>query len=260
MVNGDAGRLAQVFANLLTNSAKYTPPYGDVSVRAAADRRTVRMSVRDTGMGIAPDVLPHVFEVFVQGARRDAVRAGLGLGLAIVRSLTELHGGRVEARSAGLNQGSEFVVELPLLEGSPRETARPTPRDHPAPVSRPMRVLVVDDNLDAAEMLAEWLSAIGHSVRVAADGPTALEIASEFRPDVALLDIGLPVMDGYEVARRLRELPGCAKTRLIALTGYGQESDHDRSRRAGFEDHLVKPVDLDAITNAVSYPPASTGR
>ncbi len=256
MVNGDAGRLAQVFANLLTNSAKYTPPYGDVAVRATHDRRTVRVSVRDTGMGIAPDVLPHVFEVFVQGSRRDAVRAGLGLGLAIVRSLTDLHSGRVEARSAGLNQGSEFVVELPLLEGPPRETARPTPRDHPAPVSRPMRVLVVDDNLDAAEMLAEWLSAIGHSVRVAADGPTALEIAAEFKPDVSLLDIGLPVMDGYEVARRLRELPGCGKTRLIALTGYGQESDHDRSRRAGFEDHLVKPVDLDAITSAVSFPPS----
>jgi len=255
-VNGDAGRLAQVFANLLTNSAKYTPPYGEVSVRATDDRRTVRVSVRDTGMGIAPDVLPHVFEVFVQGSRRDAVRAGLGLGLAIVRSLTELHGGRVEARSSGLNQGSEFVVELPLLEGPPRESARPTPRDHPAPVSRPMRVLVVDDNLDAAEMLAEWLSAIGHSVRVAADGPTALEIAADFKPDVALLDIGLPVMDGYEVARRLREQPGCAKMRLIALTGYGQESDHDRSRRAGFEDHLVKPVDLDAITRAVSFPPS----
>ena len=255
-VNGDAGRLAQVFANLLTNSAKYTPPYGDVSVRAMGDRRMARVSVRDTGMGIAPDVLPHVFEVFVQGSRRDAVRAGLGLGLAIVRSLTELHGGRVEARSSGLNQGSEFVVELPLLEAPPREAARPTPRDHPAPVGRPMRVLVVDDNLDAAEMLAEWLGAIGHAVRVAADGPTALEIAAEFKPDVALLDIGLPVMDGYEVARRLRDQPGCAKMRLIALTGYGQESDHDRSRRAGFEDHLVKPVDLDAITHAVSFPPA----
>ncbi len=255
-VNGDAGRLAQVFANLLTNSAKYTPPYGDVSVRATSDRRIVRVCVHDTGMGIAPDVLPHIFEVFVQGSRRDAVRAGLGLGLAIVQSLTELHGGRVEARSAGLNQGSEFVVELPLLEAPPRETARPTPRDHPAPVSRPMRVLVVDDNIDAAEMLAEWLSAIGHGVRVAADGPTALEIAADFKPDVALLDIGLPVMDGYEVARRLREQPGCAKMRLIALTGYGQESDHDRSRRAGFEDHLVKPVDLDAITRAVSFPPS----
>ncbi len=254
-VNGDAGRLAQVFANLLTNSAKYTPPYGDVSVRATSDRRIVRVCVRDTGMGIAPDVIAHVFEVFVQGSRRDAVRAGLGLGLAIVQSLTELHGGRVEARSAGLNQGSEFVVELPLLEAPPRETTRPTPRDHPAPVSRPMRVLVVDDNIDAAEMLAEWLSAIGHGVRVAADGPTALEIAAEFKPDVALLDIGLPVMDGYEVARRLREQPGCTKMRLIALTGYGQESDHDRSRRAGFEEHLVKPVDLDAITRAVSFPP-----
>ncbi len=253
-VNGDTGRLAQVFANLLTNSAKYTPPYGDVYVRAAADHRVVRVSVHDTGIGIAPDVLPQVFEVFVQGARRDAVRAGLGLGLAIVRSLTELHGGRVEARSAGLNQGSEFVVELPLLESVTRDPARPTPRDHPSPVTRPLRVLIVDDNVDAAEMLAEWLGAIGHEVRVAADGPTALEIAGPFVPEVALLDIGLPVMDGYEVARRLRELGGCTTTRLIALTGYGQESDHDRSRRAGFEDHLVKPVDLDAITQAVAFP------
>jgi PAS domain S-box-containing protein len=253
-VNGDAGRLAQVFANLLTNSAKYTPPYGDVYVRATHDGNAVRVSVRDTGMGIAPEVLPHVFEVFVQGARRDAVRAGLGLGLAIVRSLTELHGGRALARSDGLNQGSEFVIELPLLETATRDPARPTPRDHPAPVSRPLRVLIVDDNIDAAEMLAEWLGAIGHQVDVAADGPTALERAATFRPEVALLDIGLPVMDGYEVARRLRELAGCEATRLIALTGYGQESDHDRSRRAGFEDHLVKPVDLDAITQAVSFP------
>ena len=192
----------------------------------------------------------------MQGARRDAVRAGLGLGLAIVRSLTELHGGRVEALSDGLNLGSEFVVQLPLLEMAAREPTRATPRDHPSPVGRPLRVLVVDDNIDAAEMLAEWLGAVGHGVRVAADGPTALELAAQFRPDVALLDIGLPVMDGYEVARRLRDLPGCAKIRLIALTGYGQESDHERSRRSGFEDHLVKPVDLDAITNAVSSPPA----
>ena len=116
-------------------------------------------------------------------------------------------------------------------------------------------MLIVDDNVDAAEMLAEWLVAVGHDAQVAGDGPTALEIAAEFKPDVVLLDIGLPVMDGYEVARRLRELPGCASTRLIALTGYGQESDHERSRRAGFEDHLVKPVDLDAITHAVSFPP-----
>jgi PAS domain S-box-containing protein len=253
-VNGDAGRLAQVFANLLTNSAKYTPPYGDVYVRATRDKKTVRVSVRDTGTGIAPEVLPHIFEVFVQGARRDAVRAGLGLGLAIVRSLTELHGGRVEASSDGPNLGSEFVVELPLFETAEREAARPTPRDRPSPVGRPLRVLVVDDNIDAAEMLAEWFVAIGHRVQVATDGPTALERAADFKPQVALLDIGLPVMDGYEVARRLRELPGCAATRLIALTGYGQESDHERSRRAGFEDHLVKPVDLEAITHAVSTP------
>ncbi len=252
-VFGDVGRLAQVFANLLTNSAKYTPPCGQVRIRARRDARIVRVSVSDTGIGISPEVLPHVFEVFVQGSRRDAVRAGLGLGLAIVRSLTEMHGGRVAARSAGPGSGSEFVVELPLLEKTAFRSIRPTPRDIPAIVIRPLRVLVVDDNLDAAEMLAEWLGTIGHGVRVAADGPTALEVAADFQPDVALLDIGLPVMDGYEVARRLRTLPGCAQTRLIALTGYGQESDHDRSRRAGFEDHLVKPVDLDMIERAVSF-------
>jgi PAS domain S-box-containing protein len=252
-VFGDVGRLAQVFANLLTNSAKYTPPYGQVRIRARLDARTVRVSVSDTGIGISPEVLPHVFEVFVQGSRRDAVRAGLGLGLAIVRSLTEMHGGRVDVRSAGPGSGSEFIVELPLLEKTAFRSIRPTPRELPATVVRPLRVLVVDDNLDAAEMLAEWLGTIGHGVRVAADGPTALEVAADFQPDVALLDIGLPVMDGYEVARRLRALPGCAQTRLIALTGYGQESDHDRSRRAGFEDHLVKPVDLDMIERAVSF-------
>ena len=251
-VYGDAARLAQVFANLLTNASKYTPPAGLVSVRASRDAETLRVSVSDTGIGIAPEILPHVFEVFVQGARRDAVRAGLGLGLAIVRSLTELHGGTVRARSNGPHAGSEFVVELPLLGTAAYRSLRPTPRETPRMLAHPMRVLVVDDNVDAAEMLAEWLGTIGHGVRVAGDGPTALEVAANFRPDVALLDIGLPVMDGYEVARRLRELPGCKRTRLIALTGYGQESDYDRSRRAGFEDHLVKPVDLDAIERAVS--------
>ncbi len=254
IVNGDVARLAQVFVNLLTNSARYTPPEGSVSIRAARTgpgAREVAVSVRDTGIGIATDVLPHVFELFVQGTRPDGVRAGLGLGLAIVRSLVELHGGRVESRSDGPGRGSEFIVTLPLHEAT-LEVEGAAGENGVAPRGRSLRVLVVDDNLDAAETLAEWLQTIGHVSRVAGDGPTALEAANEFEPDVALLDIGLPVMNGYEVARRLRERPGGSRVQLIALTGYGQESDYDRSRQAGFSEHLVKPVDLDAIARSVA--------
>ncbi|MGH7269999.1 MAG: ATP-binding protein, partial [Polyangiaceae bacterium] len=192
-VYADSARLAQVFANLLTNAAKYTPSSGLVRVRATRDTDRVRVSVSDTGTGISPELLPHVFDVFVQGARPDVVRGGLGLGLAIVRSLTELHGGRVEVRSNGPGTGSEFIVDLPLRETT-YKSVRPTPSERRAVSvsARPRRVLVVDDNLDAAEMLAEWLSAMGHQVRVAADGPTALALAAELKPDVALLDIGLP--------------------------------------------------------------------
>jgi signal transduction histidine kinase/CheY-like chemotaxis protein len=250
-VFGDAGRLTQVFANLLTNAAKFTPAGGIVRVEARAEGDQVRVSVKDSGVGMTPELLPHVFETFVQGARAESVRGGLGLGLAIVKSLTELHGGRVRAHSEGSGQGSEFVVELPRLafDQSVRE-----PHDGPAAPTTPakrVRVLIVDDNLDAAQMLAEALGAMGHEVGVAADGPSALALAAEAAPEVALLDIGLPVMDGYEVARRLRETPGCQHTRFIALTGYGQESDRERSRRAGFYEHLVKPVDLDDVARAV---------
>jgi PAS domain S-box-containing protein len=251
-VLGDAGRLTQVFSNLLTNAAKFTPVGGTVRIEARVEGDHVRVGVQDNGIGIAPELLPHVFETFVQGPRVESVRGGLGLGLAIVRSLTELHGGRVHALSRGPGQGSEFVVELPRLLANAASSTIEDGRAAPPGPSRAVRVLIVDDNLDAAEMLAEALGAVGHEVSVAADGPSALEIAATAPPEVALLDIGLPVMDGYEVARRLREIPGCQRTRLIALTGYGQESDRERSRKAGFAEHLVKPVDLDDVTRAVA--------
>jgi PAS domain S-box-containing protein len=251
-VFGDAGRLTQVFANLLTNAAKFTPAEGTIRVTAKVDGDRVLVSVHDTGIGIAPELLSHVFETFVQGERAETVRGGLGLGLAIVKSLTELHGGSVSAHSRGAGQGSEFVVELPRLIATGSRERLEEGGCKGSPATRSVRVLIVDDNVDAAEMLGEALGAFGHVVSVAADGPSALELAAKAPPEVALLDIGLPVMDGYEVARRLREIPGCKRTRLIALTGYGQESDRERSRQAGFDQHLVKPVDLDEVTRAVA--------
>ena len=247
-VKGDSTRLSQVVSNLLTNAAKYTPPGGHIWIRAEAEDGEVVIRVRDSGLGIAPEVLPRVFDLFVQERQAiDRSQGGLGLGLTIVRNLVERHGGTVSAASDGPGTGSEFVVRLPragagsVLEDGPAGGVAETPLFRPdgAP-----KVLVVDDSVDGAEMLSAALSAKGYDTRVAHDAPVALRMAAEFRPDVALLDIGLPVMDGYELAVRLRELPDLHNVRLIALTGYGQESDRRKSREAGFLRHLVKPVDL----------------
>jgi signal transduction histidine kinase len=254
-VFGDAARLTQVFSNLLTNAARFTPPEGTIRVAARAEGELVVVSVEDTGIGIAPALLPRVFDAFVQGRRSEAVRGGLGLGLAIVRSLTELHGGRVSAASRETGQGTKFVVELPLLKGPTADNAVEGPPCKASSSGVGLRVLIVDDNVDAAEILGEALAAMGQQVKVLADGPSALEMAAHWRPQVALLDIGLPVMDGYEVARRLTAIPGCERTRLIAVTGYGQESDRERSRQAGFDEHLVKPVDLDQLMRAAAGSP-----
>jgi signal transduction histidine kinase len=244
-VDGDVTRLAQVVSNLLTNAAKYTPAGGVVEVVGRAEGGDVVLSVRDTGVGIEADLLPRVFDLFAQGPQTaERSRGGLGIGLALVKSLTAMHGGAVEAHSEGADRGSTFTIRLPHVEAS----ARP-----PSPVARPAagvrgggrRVLVVDDNVDAAETLEACLAAWGFSVAVAHDSPTALRTATELEPEVAILDIGLPGMDGYELARRLADVrPG---VRMLALTGYGQESDARRARAAGFEAHLVKPVDLDAL-------------
>jgi signal transduction histidine kinase len=243
-VDGDRMRLAQVAANLLTNAAKYTDAGGSVDVSARADGGAVELRVRDDGIGMSPDLLVRVFDIFEQGARTiDRAAGGLGLGLAIVKSIVTLHGGEVRAASGGPGKGSEFCVRLPLLPPRERTAAPPRPAA-PARAAASRRVLIVDDNEDGALLLDFALSKMGHTTRTAFDGPSALEAAVEFLPDVALLDIGLPAMDGYEVARRLRDLLGERTPALIALTGYGQESDRARSRAAGFDRHLVKPVDL----------------
>jgi signal transduction histidine kinase len=246
---GDPARLTQVFANLLTNAAKYTDPGGRVAITAARDGDELDVAVSDNGRGIAADMLPRVFELFVQERQNlDRARGGLGLGLAIVKNLVELHGGRVEVESGGPGQGSTFRVHLPALvaEAVPLATgAVPTPR--PMPANTTPTVLVVDDNEDAAELMVELLESLGYRTRIAHDAPEVLEAACEFVPDIALVDIGLPTIDGYELARRLRALPSWRGVKMLALTGYGQDSDRERSRAAGFDQHLVKPIGLSTI-------------
>jgi signal transduction histidine kinase/ActR/RegA family two-component response regulator len=250
-VEGDLTRLAQVVGNLVTNAAKYTPDGGDIRLTAGREGDQAVIRVRDTGVGIAADLLPRVFDLFTQGQPSPGgPEGGLGIGLTVVKALAEMHGGSVEAHSDGPGQGSEFVVRLPALppgqEGRGREV-RPAGRAAPG-VSSARRVLVVDDNRDAADSLALVLRAGGHEVRVAYDGRSALQEARAFRPELVILDIGLPGgLDGYEVARRLRQEAGCGGAVLAALTGFGQEEDRRRAQEAGFDAHLVKPADPDAL-------------
>ncbi len=254
-VEGDPTRLAQVVSNLLSNAAKYTDRGGLVTVHAHADDDAVVLTVTDTGIGVSPDIAPRLFELFVQGRQqRDRPAGGLGLGLAIVRNLVEQHGGTVSVRSDGPGHGSEFAVRLPRVA---RLASAKTPSGVRPPARQGVarRVLVVDDNEDAAVSLAELLEARGHTTCVAYDGPSAISVAADFRPDLGVLDIGLPVMDGYELAGRLRELPALAGITLVALTGYGQDMDRERSKAAGFRAHLVKPVDLRAIDEALAELP-----
>ena len=254
---GDAGRLEQVIVNLLTNSAKYTEEGGRVWLTASQEGEEAVIRVRDTGVGIAPELLPRVFDLFTQAERSlDRAQGGLGIGLALVQRLVELHRGKVEAFST-LGQGSEFVVRLPILR-TPIPLPPTAPADAPN-TERALRILVVDDNVDSAESLAMLLQTVGHEVRTAHDGPTGLTAALGFRPDAVLLDIGLPKMDGYEVARRMRLAPELAITPLLALTGYGQESDREKSLEAGFDHHLVKPVDFEKLLGILATVPKPTG-
>ncbi|MCO5169504.1 MAG: ATP-binding protein [Planctomycetes bacterium] len=257
LVDGDEDRLVQVAASLLANAAQFTAPRGTIRVAAARDGEEVTLSVSDDGAGIDPALLPRVFDLFVQGHRSpDRLAGGLGLGLSIVRSLVQLHGGSVTASSAGPGQGSAFTVRLPAARGEAAASLTP---GLVAGAPRARRVLVVDDNQDAADLLAEALEVLGHETRRAFDAPSALLAAAEFAPDAALLDLGLPIMDGWELARRLRELPACRDTRLFAISGYGLEADLERSRAAGFEGHFVKPVDLDVVRGAVEAAPVTGG-
>jgi len=243
-VDADPIRIAQVFGNLLNNAARYCRRDG--SIRLQACRTTdsqAQVRVVDDGIGIDPETLPHVFELFTQGKREATHAQGLGIGLALVRSLVEQHGGRVDAHSAGLGKGAEFTVWLPLSE-TPR-TVAPAASRATAPTD--IRVLVVDDNEDAANALAMALDAAGVAHRVVHDGPNALAMADMFSPDAVLLDIGMPGMDGYEVARRLRAHPDHARVLLVALTGWSHEQDHVHSQAAGFDHHLRKPAELDQL-------------
>ena len=256
-IEGDKMRLAQVFANLLTNAAKYTPAGGSITVSAKRDGATVRVLVEDTGIGMRREMLPVVFDLFVQGRQGlDRSEGGLGLGLSIVKSLVTLHQGTVEARSNGPGKGSEFVVVLPTIASETVQTAAPRPATGELPqapaVANARRVLVVDDNEDAAASLAEWLGDLGHVVEVAHDGPAALAKLESFSPDIALLDIGLPLMDGYELARRIRHEPRLSGIRLVSITGYGMQSDKMRAKEAGFDLHLVKPVELVVIEKVIA--------
>jgi signal transduction histidine kinase len=251
VVQGDSARLAQVVANLLTNAGKYTEKGGRITVHAALDGGHVRISVKDTGIGISAAMLPHVFDMFTQERQAlDRSLGGLGLGLTIVRSLTALHGGSVEAFSDGPNRGSEFVINLPV-RGGVAGAQRLDALAAMTPASVVRRILVVDDNEDAAATLADFLGGRGHAVAVAGDGPSALRLLGEFAPEVALVDIGLPVMDGYELAGHFRRHPAVGGLKLIALTGYGQPTDRARTRAAGFDVHLVKPVDLATLESIV---------
>lgn len=245
-LNADPARLEQVIVSLLTNSAKYSPNQGQISlvVQRAGDEVVLR--VKDTGSGIPPELLSHDFELFSQAEQSlDRSQGGLGIGLCLVQQLMELHGGHVEVEST-LGLGSEFVVHLPILS----RTATPSPTSYsgiPELTGPSLRVLVVDDNVDVVESLALLIEASGHDLRTAFDGPTALKVVYEFKPQVVLLDIGLPEMNGYEVAQRLREVPDFGSVILVALTGYGHEADKQRSQEAGFNQHLVKPADSSQI-------------
>jgi signal transduction histidine kinase len=250
VVDGDRHRLAQVFSNLLVNAAKYTDAGGHIEVSAVARGHDAVVSVRDTGIGIAADALPQVFEMFVQEPQAsDRARGGLGLGLAIVSSLVAAHGGTVSATSDGQGRGSTFEVRLPRLIGAAPRARAATARLTPGATGH--RVMIVEDNADAAYTLSRTLDALGHHTAIAGDGPSALDLADRFRPDIALLDIGLPVMDGYAVAHSLRDRARSRDIRLVAITGYGQPGDVARSTAAGFDAHLIKPIDVNRLARLI---------
>ncbi len=257
-LDADAARLAQAFSNLLTNACRYTPEGGRVTFAVRREGDEVVATVRDTGRGIPPEMLPRVFEMFTQVDGGDGETAsGLGIGLALVRRLVELHGGRIDAFSEGAGRGSEFVVRLPLADCRAEKVEAQAPDAPRAAESR--RILVVDDNADAADSLARLLEISGHETAVAYDGEVALKTAETFGPDVVLLDIGLPEIDGYEVARRIRARPRVRDAMLVALTGWGQEDDRRKSRESGFDHHLVKPVDLRTLRELLAGAPRATG-
>ena len=254
ILDADLHRMAQVFSNLLVNASKYSDPGARIMLTCERAGDIVRITVQDEGIGISSEMIGAVFEPFVQHAQSlERTEGGLGLGLAIVRSFVDAHDGTVRIESEGLNRGTRVIVELPALDVGGAEAALTEgPASLPAPAGSGHRVLVVDDNEDAALMLRTGLEQLGYLVEVAGDGPSALDRARSFDPSVVLLDIGLPLIDGYEVARQLQAVKGSRRPRLISLTGYGQETDRQRSRLAGFDHHLVKPVTLEELDALLS--------
>jgi CheY-like chemotaxis protein len=246
--DADPARIGQVLSNLLNNAVKYTGRGGAICISAAATGAGLVVEVQDTGVGIPAEMLPHVFDMFTQfSGHRDRSHGGLGIGLTLARRLVERHGGTIEASSPGPGHGSTFTVTLPAAE-APTADARPAAPRAPASACR---ILVADDNVDALEMLQLMLTLYGHSVTVASDGAAAVALARTVKPQLAFLDIGMPRMNGYEAARRIREELGAAVL-LVALTGWGQDEDKRRAREAGFDHHLTKPVDPDAVERLIS--------
>jgi CheY-like chemotaxis protein len=240
-VNGDATRLVQVFANILNNAVKFTPHGGHIWFTADQDCDEAVVSIRDNGIGIASDVLPRVFEMFKQAEPiLERSSGGLGVGLTLARRLVEMHEGRIDIRSQGPGQGTEIEIRLPITTTMVANVIEPERPGVTAP--RSFRVLIVDDNVDAAEMLDLLVSGLGHTTKLAHDGAVALTTAAEFAPDVIFLDVGLPVINGYTVARRLRESPEFNHVHIAAVTGWGQEEDRRRAREAGFDSHFTKPL------------------
>jgi signal transduction histidine kinase len=253
-VHGDAVRLVQVLANLLNNAARYTPEHGRIAVNCARNGDSVQISVVDNGRGISSEFLQHVFDAFTQEHAHSG--SGLGLGLSVVQHLVQLHDGEVSAKSPGPNQGSEFVLRLPLMspaeiaEGSNGAKAGPTVGE---PQARPLSIVLIDDNEDIRELLSALLRSWGHRVEVAGDGEEGCLLALREQPDIAFVDIGLPDIDGYGVAQRLRSRLQRGQLRLVAMTGFGQASDKRRALEAGFDLHIVKPASIDALKQALSF-------
>jgi CheY-like chemotaxis protein len=244
-VDGDAGRLQQVLANVITNAVKYTQPGGRICVTLYADAGEAVVSVEDTGLGISPRLMPFIFDLYVQADRTiERAQGGLGIGLSLVRRLVELHGGTIVASSDGEGHGSRFTIRLKQIPAAVVSAVIPPPRERRA---RPRRVLLIEDNNDAREMLRMMLEIAGHAVYDAPDGIRGLELLNAVRPDVGIIDIGLPRMDGYQIAKRIREDPHGRSMLLLALTGYSSTADIQRASENGFDHHLVKPVDPDRL-------------
>ena len=254
IVQADPIRLQQAFTNLLTNAAKYTKQAGHISLSVESAGNDWTVKFRDSGVGIPPSMLPRIFEIYAQADESlHHSRGGLGIGLSLVKSLVELHGGNITAASEGENLGSEFTLRLPMaLNGALR--VAPTPKAPAATAAErgcKLRLLIIDDDVDTAKSMGRLLTISGHEVKIAHDGRTAIEIARAFHPEVVLLDIGLPGRDGFQVAEQLRDEPGCSNVLLVAISGYGQDEDRKRSKAAGFDHHLVKPIDYDELMTLI---------